>query len=147
MTPPWTVRKVRAADASVIAGHRYFRGEPQDDVDAYASWLPHRIDRADYLGFVAEMEGRVVAGAGAVLLDWGPAPGDPCGRRARIVNVFTEEWCRKQGIARALVERVLGACSERGIGVYSLAASERAAPMYRSLGFEPYAHEMILRRR
>ena len=63
------------------------------------------------------------------------------------MNVFTDEDWRRQGIARALVQEVVAACSERGIGVYSLAASADGDRMYRSLGFMPYANEMILRRK
>lgn len=146
MTAMWTVRTVVADDAASIARHRYFRGEPQEDLDAYAAWVVSRIERGAYIGFVAEAESQVVGGAGAVLLDWGPTRGETSGIRARIVNVYTEEPWRKQGIAKALVDRVMGACTEAGVRVFSLAASEEAAPMYLALGFVPYANEMILRR-
>lgn len=146
MTAMWTVRTVGPDDAASIARHRYFRGEPQEDLDAYTAWVVSRIERGTYLGFVAEAEGQVVGGAGAVLLDWGPTRGEASGTRARIVNVYTELPWRKRGIAKALVDKVMGACTEAGIRVFSLAASEEAAPMYRALGFVPYANEMILRR-
>lgn len=145
MTNPWTVRAVRTGDAAIIALHRYHRGEPQTDIDAYAHWLPARIERGTYLGYVAEADGRVVGGAGAVLLDWGPTRGEASGTRARIVNVFTETDWRRQGIARTLVDRVMAMCADDGIRVFSLAASAEGAGMYRALGFVPYANEMILR--
>ncbi|WP_200229571.1 GNAT family N-acetyltransferase [Rubrivivax gelatinosus] len=147
MTATWTARRASAGDASIIAKHRYFRDEPQQDLDAYAAWVVSRIERGTYIGFVAEAAGHVVGGAGAVLLDWGPTRGEASGTRARIVNVYTEEPWRKQGIARALVDKAMGACAEAGVRVFSLAASEDAAAMYRALGFVPYANEMILRRR
>lgn len=147
MTATWTLRTVGPDDAPSIARHRYFRVEPQEDLDAYAAWVVSRIGRGAYIGFVAEAEGQVVGGAGAVLLDWGPTRGEASGTRARIVNVYTEEPWRKHGIAKALVDAVMGTCTEAGIRVFSLAASEEAAPMYRALGFVPYANEMILRRR
>lgn len=146
MTKTWSVRAVRSDDAAIVAKHRYFQGEPQRDLDAYAAWLPSRIECGSYIGFVAKAAGRVVGGAGAVLLDWGPTRGEASGTRARIVNVFTEQPWRKQGIARTLVTRAMDACADVGVCVYSLAASPEAAGMYRALGFEPYANEMILRR-
>jgi GNAT superfamily N-acetyltransferase len=145
MTKSWTVRKVSPGDTWTVASHRYYRGEPRQDINAYSDWLPPRIERGTYIGFVAEGGGLVIAGAGAVLLDWGPTRGDSCGTRARIVNVFTQPEWRKQGIARTLIGRVMTACSGLGICRYSLAASAEGEPMYRSLGFEPYAGEMILR--
>jgi GNAT superfamily N-acetyltransferase len=145
MTITWTMRAARPADAHEIALHRYYRGEPAADVEAYAAWLPSRIERGTYIGFIAEAAGRVVAGAGAVLLDWGPTRGDPSGARARIVNVFAEPAWRRQGIASALVKATMGACADAGARTFTLAASGEAAAMYRALGFQPYPEEMILR--
>lgn len=79
MTNPWTVRAVRDGCAAIIALHRYYRGEPQTDIDVYARWLPPRMERGTYLGYVAEADGRVVGGVGAVLLDWGPTRGEAIG--------------------------------------------------------------------
>lgn len=140
------MRAARAEDARIIANHRYYRNEPQEDIEAYAAWLPARIECGTYIGFVAEAAGRVVGGAGAVLLDWGPTRGEASGLRARIVNVFTEAQWRQQRIARALVDAVMARCTHADIRVFSLAASAEGAHMYRSLGFVPYAGEMILRR-
>jgi GNAT superfamily N-acetyltransferase len=140
-----TLRRAGTVDAWAIARHRYYRAEPQEDLDAYATWLPPRIDRDTYIGFVAENAGSVVAGAGAVLLDWGPSRGETSGTRARIVNVFTDEGWRRQGIARELVGRVMAACSALNVRVYNLAASPDGDSVYRSFGFKPYINEMILR--
>ena len=144
--PGWTIREARAGDSLLIATHRYYRHEPQADVDAYADWLAPRIERGSYVGFIAVRDGRPIAGAGAVLLDWGPTRGEPGGTRARIVNVFTEAAHRRQGLAGALLDRVMAACDAQGIRVFNLAASSDGAPIYRALGFVPYENEMILRR-
>jgi len=142
----WKLRPAGVGDAYSIAQHRYFKGEPRADIDAYVTWLSPRIERGAYVGFVADDQGIVIAGAGAVLLDWGPTRGEPSGTRARIVNVFTEHGRRGRGIAKALVESVMVACEDLGVRVFSLAASPDGANMYRSLGFVPYENEMILRR-
>jgi GNAT superfamily N-acetyltransferase len=143
-TQAWTIRPITGSDARVIAAHRYYRGEPQQDADAYSAWLPARIDSLAYIGFVAEASGTVIAGAGAVLLDWGPTRGNPSELRARIVNVFTQPAWRRQGIALVLVRQVMDACGSRGVNAFSLAASADGAAMYRALGFQPYAEEMVL---
>jgi GNAT superfamily N-acetyltransferase len=142
----WTLRRVRTDDAVAIARHRFHSAEPKADIDAYSGWLPARIELGTYIGFIAEAEGRIVAGAGAVLLDWGPIRGEASGRRARIVNVFTDVTWRSQGIARALVGKVMATCADIGISVFSLAATPDGEQLYRSLGFESYSNEMILRR-
>jgi GNAT superfamily N-acetyltransferase len=144
--PAWTIREVCTGDAPAIAAHRYHHAEPQSDLDAYAAWLGPRIERGAYVGFVAVQDGRTIAGAGAVLLDWGPTRGEPHGTRARLVNVFTEATHRRQGLAGALLARVMDACDAQGVRVFNLAASSDGAPIYRALGFVPYENEMILRR-
>lgn len=51
--------------------------------------LAPRIEQGSYAGVLAEVDGIVVAGAGAVMLGWGPSRGEPIGVRKRIVNVVT----------------------------------------------------------
>ena len=60
--------------------------------------------------------------------------------------MFTETAHRRQGLAGALLDRVMAACDAQGIRVFNLAASSDGAPIYRALGFVPYENEMILRR-
>jgi GNAT superfamily N-acetyltransferase len=60
--------------------------------------------------------------------------------------VFTERDRRGQGIAKALVDSLMAACSELGVRVFCSAASLDGASMYRSPGFVPNESEMILRR-
>lgn len=141
----WHVRPLYLLDAEFIARHRYYDSGSHRDLEAYASWVASRIQTGSYFGFVAEISGRIVAGAGVVLLDWGPTRGDVCPTRARMVNVYTEPRHRRQGIANDLVGRLLAACRDRGIRSCSLATSEEASGMYAALGFEPYAPEMLRR--
>ncbi|MGJ7541550.1 GNAT family N-acetyltransferase [Variovorax sp. LT1R16] len=145
MNDQLTLRAADPRDAGTIARHRYYADATPADMAAYAAWLDSRIEAGVYIGSLAERAGVVVAGAGAVLLDGGPSRGSPSGTRARVVNVFTESAWRRQGLARALVGRVLAACSDLDVQVFSVAASADGAELYRSLGFKPYPNEMILR--
>ncbi len=139
------MRPVRVEDASVIARHRYFDDGAREDLTAYERWVAPRIERGTYAGVLAEAEGIVIAGAGAVILDWGPTRGEPTGLRARIVNVYTDPAWRRQGVARSLVREVMRRCQKRDVQVFNLAATDESAALYRSIGFVPYATEMILR--
>ncbi|RTR29873.1 GNAT family N-acetyltransferase [Deinococcus radiophilus] len=144
----WQVRRASPADARVIAAHR-LPELPLDDADvlAYADWLPGAMRRGLYLGWVAEAEGAVVAGAGLTLLEWGPTRGDPQPWRGRVVNVWTHPDWRRQGAARQLVGLALQAAGERGIRVVGLAATDLSRPLYASLGFEPCGAELLRRSR
>lgn len=136
---------MRVEDAQLIAKHRYAEAGTKEDLVAYERWVSARIERGTYFGVLAEMEGGVVAGAGAVLLDWGPARGETTGLRARIVNVYTAPESRRRGMARKLVEEVIRRCQKRDVQVFSLAATDASAPLYEALGFVSYPQEMILR--
>ena len=143
---PWLIRKLATHDAAIVARHRYFHAEEKsEDLDAYAAWLKSRITDGTYLGSVALVDKKIVAGAGIVLLDWGPTRGHPTPYRGRVVNVFTEPQWRLQGIARALVTKILADCEMRGVKQFCLGTTPAAASIYRSLGFVPYEAEMVIK--
>ena len=57
---------------------------------------------------------------------------------AQIINVATAESYKRQGCAKAVLERVLDECSKRGIGYISLEVRESnkgAISLYQNLGF------------
>ena len=78
-----------------------------------------------------------------------PVDGEWAGRvtglRGRLVNVYTDPAWRRQGVARGLVQEVMRRCQKRDVQVFNLAATDDSAALYRSIGFVPYATEMILR--
>jgi GNAT superfamily N-acetyltransferase len=88
------------------------------------------------IGRVAEPESRVIAGAGAVLLDWGATWVDPEPIKARLVNVFTLPEHRPYGLARRLASETLRALRDRGIRTVTLASPDLAGGLYTSLEFE-----------
>jgi ribosomal protein S18 acetylase RimI-like enzyme len=145
MSTTWSTRPVRVEDAALIARHRYFCEAAKEDLAGYERWVAKRIERGVYTGVLAETELGAIAGAGCVVLDWGPTRGEPTGLRGRIVNVYTDPRWRRRGIARSLVQDVMGRCQKRGLQVFGLAATDDSADLYRSLGFDRYPREMILR--
>jgi GNAT superfamily N-acetyltransferase len=139
-------RDVHAADAAVVTRHR-FEGSTEHPLEreAYEAWVSARIRSGAYIGRVAEFEGRVVAGAGLVLLDWGPTRGNAGGVCARVVAVFTKPAWRRRGLASGLVEEVMDRAAAQGVRDFRLAASADGAALYRALGFRPYDAEMVFK--
>lgn len=76
----------------------------------------------------------VAAGAGITIVPWPGAPRDPVPRRGWIQNVYTEPEFRRRGLARRLMETVVGWCDE-GFYTVSLHASADGRALYKSLGF------------
>jgi ribosomal protein S18 acetylase RimI-like enzyme len=138
----YTTRDAVEADAAVVASHRFH--EPWGDETrvsalraAYAEWLKKMVANGRYVGRLAEVNGCVIAGAGAVLLDWGATWVDPEPIKSRLVNVFTLPEHRRQGVAKRLVAETIQELRGRGVRSVTLASTETAQGLYTSLGFEP----------
>ncbi|MEJ1933064.1 GNAT family N-acetyltransferase [Nostoc sp. NIES-2111] len=142
MAASWTVRPTLVGDAGQVAAHGCYRVDDAARRPAYADWVSRRIASGSYIGFLAMQGEQIVGGAGALLLDWGPTRANPAGLMARIVNVFTVEEWRRQGIARELVAAVLRQCEALGVREFNLGATPEGRSLYRSLGFEDYPAEM-----
>jgi GNAT superfamily N-acetyltransferase len=138
----WTERMALSSDAEQVAAHGCYREEDAGRRAGYAEWVRPRITTGRYIGLLAVYRDVVIAGAGAVLLHWGPTRANPSGQMARIVNVFTDETFRGKSIARSLVVIVLAQCEELGIREFNLGATAEGRALYQSLGFVDYPAEM-----
>ncbi|MBC7664989.1 MAG: GNAT family N-acetyltransferase [Caulobacter sp.] len=139
-------RDVLSGDAALVTRHRLGGADgPDAERQAFETWVSTRIASGAYLGRLACAEGEVIAGAGIVLLDWGPTRGNLGGVCGRVVAVFTEQAWRRRGIASRLVRQVMDRAAERGVRDFRLAASTEGAGVYRGLGYQSYGAEMILK--
>jgi GNAT superfamily N-acetyltransferase len=142
---PYTLRAAGPADAALVAYHRaaMFRDMGQvgpADMAALESasqaYLTPSLARGEYLGWLVEHEGEVVAGGGLVVHELLPRPGYLAGgSEAYVLNVYCEPAHRRRGLARALMKTILDWCRERRIARISLHASDEGRPLYDSLGF------------
>jgi GNAT superfamily N-acetyltransferase len=135
------MRAATSSDAAIISRHRY-PDEPELR-PTYTAWLETAIPRAVYLGWLLEVDGTVIAGAGLVILEWGPSRENPNPFAARIVNVFVEPDFRKQGFARKLVMRCLEETRTRNITHLNLSSTDMARSLYESLGFVTAKNQMV----
>jgi GNAT superfamily N-acetyltransferase len=146
-----SIRRATAADASVLARHRadMFRdmGQLSDDlrdtlVEAARAYFAAAVPDGRYVAWLAEAEGKIVAGAGLQLRELLPRP-EPSGTRlvrgpqGLILNVFTEPAWRRRGVAAALMRELLRWCRASGIESVVLHASADGRPLYEKLGFTP----------
>ena len=134
------MRAVISSDAAIISSHRY-PDEPEFR-PTYTTWLEDAIPRAVYLGWLLELERTVIAGAGLVILEWGPTWHNPNPLAARIANVHVEPDFRKQGLARKLVNRCLEETQTRNITHLNLSSTDMARGLYESLGFAEAKNQM-----
>ena len=119
----------RALDEMVVNAAPLFRRGLSDG--SYRGWL------------VEDPGGGIVAGGGVIILEYHPNPADTVPRRAWVVNMFTEPAHRRRGLARRLMETMVGWCRTEGMRHLYLHASDDGRALYESLGFAP-TNEMRL---
>ena len=148
--------KLRAAtldDLEMLLDHRVrmFReigqtatGELANVERVSREYFRRAIPGGGFHGVLAEWEGAgVVGGGGVVVAEWPGSARRTMPRRPFILNVYVEPAFRRRGIARAIMEELIGWCRAQGFDSICLHATEQGRPLYRQLGFVP-TNEMRL---
>ncbi|MCL5263308.1 MAG: GNAT family N-acetyltransferase [Acidobacteria bacterium] len=143
----FTTRLATAADAALITHHRrrmfVDAGRPDNQVldrmaEAHTPWVARMIEDGKYIGWLTEADGKAVAGAGLLLLDWPPHPLDPVStQRGYLLNVYVEPQYRRRKLASHLIELALAEARRRRIRVVALHSTAEGRPLYVANGFRP----------
>jgi GNAT superfamily N-acetyltransferase len=145
---PYTIRRATADDAATIARQRVgmFRDMPAPFTEADAAavfeasrdQLAPMLASGEYIGWIAELDGEPVAGAGLFIHRLLPRAGlldHPC--EAYVVNVFTAHAHRRRGLARRLMETLIDWSRAENIRRVTLHASDAGRLVYEQMGFKP----------
>ena len=81
-------------------------------------------------------EEKVIACASMSYMWIMPTFSHPTGKRAHLMNVYTNKDYRRQGIARKMVNMLIEDAWNKGATEISLDATQLGRPLYESLGFE-----------
>jgi GNAT superfamily N-acetyltransferase len=147
------VRRATLADVEVILGHRRsmfadmgFANEGELDAMVVAARpvVADGLRDGSYQAWLAEVDGRVVAGGGVAIVGFQPTPFEPTARRAWILNMYTEPAFRRQGLARQVLESIIEWCREQSFRSVFLHASDAGFPLYQSEGFKPTTEMRLL---
>jgi GNAT superfamily N-acetyltransferase len=139
------IRVVHAEDVAAICGHRRRMFEEAGVAAAtldtmgefFPAWLKARIEDGSYFGYMAEVDGVVVAGIGLRLIDWPPSPWHPTvDKRGYILNLYVEPAYRGRGVAKAMMARAEERFRELGVTYETLHASVMGRPLYEKLGWK-----------
>lgn len=90
----------------------------------------------DQTTVVAVDDGRCVACASMSYIEIMPTFSHTSGKRAHLMNVYTEKDYRRRGIARQLVNMLIEDARVHGATEISLDATESGRPLYESMGFK-----------
>ena len=98
----------------------------------------------DHTTVLALDEGRAVGCATMCYYDLMPTFSHPSGRRAHLMNVYTDPSRRREGIGYRMVSMLIDDAWSRGYTEISLDATEAGRPLYRKLGFKDSEECMVL---
>lgn len=73
-----------------------------------------------------------------------PTFSHPTGLRSHLMNIYTKEEYRRQGIAGKMIEMLIDGARKRGVTEISLDATEEGRPLYEKLGFHASEECMVM---
>ena len=101
----------------------------------------------DYITVIAADGDTVIGCASMSFVRGMPTFNHPTGKRAHLMNVYTRQEYRHQGVARQMVGLLIGKAWEKGATEISLDATALGRPLYESMGFKASNECMVLTRR
>ena len=107
--------------------------------DLYAAnreYYLEAIPSGGHIAVFAEIDGAIAGCGGLCLYKEMPSPDNPTGRCAYLMNVYTREEYRNQGVGKTVVEWLVNYAKRQGITKIYLETSDRGRPLYESLGFK-----------
>lgn len=157
--PKWTIRRATARDIEELvrlrlammaetAGYSGEQAETSRDselADANRAYMRETMPAGEFVAYVAESDGKIVATSGLRMYRMAPHTGNLEGIGAYVLNMYTVPRWRGRGLASALLERVVQHAREAGAKSVSLRASAAGRPVYERYGFASDPSFMSLR--
>jgi GNAT superfamily N-acetyltransferase len=144
MSETYRVRRATLGDIPALVAYRRAMFESMGIQDSALldvmcgkmnTYLGIAMPTNEYVGWVAEVEGRPIASGGVVIHNLPPGPRNLDGREGYIMNVYTVPEWRGHGVATAIMQVIMEYLSGLHIPVATLHASEAGRPIYEKLGF------------
>lgn len=90
-------------------------------------------------------DGESIIGCATICyIDMMPTFSHPTGKRAHLMNVYTNNSYRRQGVALRMVNMLIQEAKEKGVTEINLDATESGRPLYYKCGFTDSEECMVL---
>jgi GNAT superfamily N-acetyltransferase len=125
-------------------------GNLKADVDggelgaALRDYLVRKLPGGEFMAWVAEAEGAIVATSGVTLFERPPNGANLAGLEAYLSNMYTVPAWRGRGVGTALVETIVAHLKRTRVRRIWLHATEQGRSVYARAGFVPGETDMEL---
>ncbi|MBQ1491174.1 MAG: GNAT family N-acetyltransferase [Blautia sp.] len=99
-----------------------------------------------HLAILVMDRGKLIGTGGVSFFQVMPTYHNPSGKKAYIMNMYTDPAYRRQGIALKTLDMLVKAAKERGITQITLEATDMGRPLYEKYGFVQMKSEMELQK-
>jgi len=113
--------------------------------EANRQYLQWALPAGEFLAWVAEADGRLVACSGLVFYSRMPGMHGLASREAYVMNMYTYPTYRRLGIASELLKRMIQFARSGGARRIWLRATSMGRPVYEKIGFEPMESAMQMK--
>jgi len=111
---------------------------------AFRRYLHRKLPAGEFLAWVAEEDGEIVATSGLVFFERPPNGTSPTGLEAYVMNMYTRPLWRGRGLATALLDAAIVHVKRTDARRVWLHATDVGRPVYERAGFVASDSEMEL---
>ena len=108
-----------------------------EELITYSKEYFEKGNQTTILAIDEEIDSVIVIGCATLCyMEMMPTFSHPTGKRAHLMNVYTNADYRRKGIAMKMMEMLIAAAKDRGVTEISLDATESGRPLYEKCGFK-----------
>lgn len=126
-------------------GALYADAPAEGAAEVNRQYLQWAMPAGEFLAWVAEADGQLVACSGLVFYSRMPGMHGLASREAYVMNMYTHPTYRRLGIASELLNRMIQFARSAGARRIWLRATAMGRPVYEKIGFEPMESAMQLK--
>ena len=102
---------------------------------ALKNYYSRHMADGTFVSWLAISDGKIVGTSGMSFVEKPPYFSCPSGRMGLLSSMYTDKNCRRQGIAKELLSRVINEAREYGCGTVQITASDMGVLLYTDFGF------------
>lgn len=116
----------------------------QVERESYA-YYRHALEEGSHIAYLVYDNDKFIGAGGVSFYQVMPTYHNPSGRKAYIMNMYTDPAYRRKGIAMQTLDLLVNTVRDMGMVHISLEATDMGRPLYEKYGFVKMDDEMELR--